>query len=304
MSDSISIGWFGPTHNQWDWIFGHFRNVTLLTERSVKDWIASQSQASQLRQVDSTPVFIAAIDTRFEPVLDLVKNLDPSLAQNPSDAISIPWCVLLGEDWVGHRRTYPLPETIQTFYWYEWYDRVLPWLVEQSQPRLESTSTDTMASTIKRKPSLRVQRLIDASLSMDRRRRDKSTENSIRLALVVTESATVRQLWCEALSQYEILCVSTTPENLELWVWPDIIILDMDSEPLVVRERQSTEEIGDARGQLVRRIANQFTKATIIVADPFPRWDDWKTLKNCGADLMVAKPFQLPGILDALERQS
>ena len=302
MSDSISIGWFGPTHNQWDWILGHFRQVTLLTERNVEDWIASQSQASHLNPANSTPVLIAAIESRFEPALDFVKSLDPSVAPNPTNAMSMPWCVLLGDDWVGHRRTYPLPETMQTFYWYEWYDRVFPWLVDQSHVRTSNPSNNPGASANLRKLSPRVQRLIDASLSMDNRLRcNKSNGNSIKMALVVTATATTRQLWCDALTRQAIQCVATTPENDELWANPDMLVVDIESEPWIVRERQQTGENECTRSSLVRRLASQFPKATMIVADAFPRWDTWKTLKDCGADLIVAKPFQLPGILDTLE---
>ena len=302
MSDSISIGWFGPTHNQWDWILGHFHHVTFLTERNVEDWLASQSQASEANQTNATPVFIAVIESRFEPAMDLVKGLNEAIISNSTKALSIPWCVLLGDDWVGHRRTYPLPETMQTFYWYEWYDRIFPWLVDQSHGRTAKSITDPDASIHPRKLSPRVQRVIDASLSMDNRLRcNKSNRSSIKMALVVTETATTRQLWCDALSSYEIQCVATTPENLELWANPDILVVDIESEPWIVRERQQEGENGCARGSLVRRLASQFPKATMIVADAFPRWDTWKALHECGADLMVAKPFQLPGILDTLE---
>ncbi len=303
MSDSISIGWFGPTHNQWDWILGHFHRVTLLTDRNVEDWITSQSQASHSNPANSPPVLIAAIESRFEPALEFVKSLDPSVAANPTKALSLPWCVLLGDDWVGHRRTYPLPETMPTFYWYEWYDRVFPWLLDQSQGGTSKPVTDPVASTNPRKLSPRVQRLIDASLSIDNRLRcNKSGGNSIKMAMIVTATATTRQLWCDALSRHEIQCIATTPENLELWANPDMLVVDIESEPWIVRERQQASENGCARGSLIRRLASQFPKATMIVADAFPRWDTWKTLKDCGADFIVAKPFQLPGILDTLEK--
>lgn len=302
MSDSISIGWFGPTHNQWDWILGHFRHVTLLTERNVEGWIASASQLTHSNPADSTPVLIGAIESRFESAMNFVKSLDPSVAPNPTNTLSMPWCVLLGDDWVGHRRTYPLPETMQTFYWYECYDRVFPWLVDQSLCKTLKPTTDPDASNNPRKLSPRVQRLIDASLSMDNRLRgNKSNGNSIKMALVVTATAATRQLWCDALSRHEIQCVATTPENLELWANPDMVVVDIESEPWIVRERQRTGENGCAMGSLVRRLASQFPNATIIVADAFPRWDTWKKLQAFGADLIVAKPFQMSGILDTLK---
>ncbi len=301
MSDSIEIGWLGPTHNHWDWIIGHFRQVTFLTERNVEDWIVSKSQAAQLGHANSTPVLLAAIESRFEPLMDVVRGFEKNLAPITSHASSMPWCLLLGDDWVGHRRTFPLPESIQTFYWYEWYDRVLPWLVDQSHASLATSADDSAPSTNKRKLSPRVQRLIDASLSMDSRLSCSiKAQNSIKMAIIVTETATTRQLWCDALSRQGIQCVATTPENLEWWATPDIIVVDIEFEPWIVRVSNLIGENGDARGNLVRRLAEQFPMATVIAVDAFPRWETWKTLKDCGADLIVAKPFQLPGILDTL----
>ena len=293
MSDSIAIGWFGPTHDHWDWILGHFRDVTVLADRDVEDWVFLHSQSSGSDRTMPTHALLVALESRFEPAVDFVKRRD--------QPCSMPWCVLLGDDWVGHRRTFPLPETLPTFYWYELFDRMLPWLVNLSHAAPKESSTVSSNSVGNRRVSPRVQRWIDTSLAMECRLRDShSTANTIELALVVTETATTRQLWCDAFARYKIQCVATAPTHIELWAKPDVIVIDLESEPLAVRERHLAEDGGGPRACLVRKVAQQFPDAIIVVADPFPRWDDWKTLKQWGADILVAKPFQFAGILDTI----
>ncbi len=300
MSDSIAIGWFGPTHDHWDWILGHFREVTLLTDQNVEDWVFLQSRAASSDTPGPPQALLVAIESRFEPAVNFVKGLEQPVAPVGVKTCAIPWGVLLGDDWVGHRRTFPLPETMQTFYWYELYDRVLPWLVNLTHDTPNESSTVSSNPAGNRKVSPRVQRLIDTSLAVESRlTANKSTANPIELALVVTETTTTRQLWCDAFERYKIQCVATTPTQFELWAKPDVIVIDIESEPLAVRERH-LEENGGPRACLVRKVAQQFPDAIVVVAEPFPRWEDWRILKQWGADIIVAKPFQLAGILDTI----
>ncbi|HUP80501.1 MAG TPA: hypothetical protein VM260_18275, partial [Pirellula sp.] len=163
---------------------------------------------------------------------------------------------------------------------------------------LTESSVDSANAVGKRRTSPRVQRLIDVSLSLDGKRYHcKSASNPIELALVVTETAATRQLWCEAFARYKIQCVATTPTFVGLWAKPDFIVIDIESEPLVVRQRQL--DCGRT-GCLVRKLAEQFPEAFIVVADAFPRWENWKILKQSGADILVGKPFQLAGIRNSL----
>ena len=297
MSGSITIGWFGPTNDHWEWILGHFRDVTLLTARNVEDWVLLQSNALRSNKL-ARPALLVAIESRFDPAIDFLMGLEQTVAPTDNKTQTMPWCIMLGDDWVGHRRTYPLAESLQTFYWYELHDRLLPWLINASPAVSTESSTDSANAVGKRRASPRVQRLIDVSLSLDGKRNDcKSASNAIELALVVTETAATRQLWCEAFARYKIQCVATTPTFVDLWAKPDVIVIDIESEPLVVRQRQL--DCGRT-GCLVRKLAEQFPDSIIVVADPFPRWENWKILRESGADILVGKPFQLAGIRSSL----
>lgn len=297
MSESISIGWYGPSNDNWGWILGHFRDVTLLTDRNVEDWLAFQSQASD--QASQASALLIAIDSRVEPEIGLIKQLEENVAPGNGKVRAVPTGVLLGDDWVGHRRTNPLPETLLTFYWYELYDRILPWLGDLSSGP-ETQTMESNAAGSKRKVSPRVQRVIDTSLSIESRLGCYTSAG--QLALVVAETAATRQLWCETLARHEIQSVATTPQNLSLWTKPDFIIVDLESAPLEVRKQHANSEDGSPEEKLVEKLASQFPEATLLVADAFPRWENWRDLKFAGADILVPKPFQLTGILDTLVR--
>ena len=298
MSESISIGWYGPSNDYWGWILSHFRDVTLLTDRNVEDWLAFQSQASD--QASHASALLIAIDSRVEPETGLIKQLEQNVAPGNGAARAVPTGVLLGDDWVGHRRTNPLPETLVTFYWYELYDRVLPWLGDLSSFGQSMETSETNAAGSKRKVSPRVQRVIDTSLSIESRL--GCYAGAGQLALVIAETAATRQLWCETLARHEIQSVATTPQNLSLWTKPDFIIVDLESAPLKVRKQHANSDDGIPEGKLIERLASQFPEATLVVADAFPRWENWLDLKQEGADILVGKPFQLTGILDTLVR--
>ena len=289
MSDSIPIGWLGPTNDHWGWILSHFRNVSTLMPKDMEEWITSQTGA----------LLIVAIESRFDPAIEFVQQLEKSFTPIDDKTRAMSCCLLLGSDWAGHRRTDPLPESLATFYWYELYDRLFPWLVNESTREPFAKPIQSNITSNKRPVGPRVQRFIESSLSIESRL-SRSKAKPIKLALIVAETATTRQLWCETLSPHEIQCVATTPDNFELWTDPDLVVLDMESEPLAIRELQLAEEDDGYRGRTIRKLASQFPAATILVADAFPRWETWKTLLHLGADIIVAKPFQLTGILDTL----
>lgn len=303
MSNSRTIGWFGPKHAHWEWMLGHFRDVVLLTDRNVEDWFHSQSDFSpQSMRVTIPPsVLLVAIDSRFDPSLDLVKRIEQNAAPNSTEGSSVPWAVVLGEDWVGHRRTHPLPESLQSFYWYELFDRLIPWIVGLSHSADPLASTELSGNANKRPVSPRVQRVIDTSVSIGSRLKDGSgCLKPIRMAIVVSETATTRQRWFDSLTLHDIQCLATTPENVDLWTTPDIIVVDLESEPLEMQQARIETGLESPRVTLVRKLSNQFPDATLLVADAFPRWEIWSILSLAGADILVAKPYQLTGILDTL----
>ncbi len=307
MSQSIAIGWLGPTHDCWHWILSHFRDVTLLTDRSAPSWLELQSQASSESEPRVNAVLLLALESRSDDRLQFLGQFEQHVAPNSSVAKSVALGVLLGNDWVGHRRTFPLPESLHTFYWYELYDRLLPWLMSNSPDLEPDIPGDANGVGSKRRISPRVQRWIDTSMAIDKRlhpqpsmQSPKRVANTLSMAMIVTETALSRQLWSDGFSSQGIHCIATTPNHLEVWANPDLIVVDLESAPLEVQQAYDPECEGTPRERLVRQLKRQFPNAVLLVAEAFPRWETWNALQDCGADLMVAKPFQFTGIVDTL----
>ena len=284
-------------------MLGHFCNVVLLTDRNVENWFHSRSELNSKSAAESnaSSVLLVAIESRFDAAMELIKRLEQHAALNDLKEGGLPWAIVLGDDWVGHRRTHPLSETLQSFYWYELYDRLIPWIIGLSHSADPMASTDPSGNASKRRVSPRVQRVIETSVSIASRLRNvAAVSNPIRMAMVVSETATTRQLWYDALTSHGIQSLATIPENVDLWAKPDIIVVDLESEPLVMQEAQVSSGMESRRVTLVRKLSTQFPEATLLVADAFPRWETWSNLRQAGADILVAKPYQLTGILDTL----
>ncbi|MCY2980822.1 MAG: hypothetical protein NTU79_19330 [Planctomycetota bacterium] len=308
MTTPISIGWFGPKVEAWEWILKHFEDLTILREQDIESWL-SQRRVDSLGEMNRRCALMLASDFRTDRIVELVRRLEQRGAPESSPMGFVPWCLLLGTDWSGHRRTQPLPETWHTFYWYELYDRLFPWLAGIANSDSGSKPPAIAPLAGNRKVSPRVQRWIDSALAMKNRRtvadRSSSESNSrpqsIQLALILAENADTRAVWTDGLSRRNIHCVCTVPTQLDIWVQPDIIIVDLDRPPLKVAARNGFgDKFDTALESTLDQLNRQFPKACRVVADPFPRWQTWERLYDSGADFLIGKPYCLDGILDSL----
>ncbi|MEQ1825792.1 MAG: hypothetical protein ABL921_07585 [Pirellula sp.] len=222
-------------------------------------------------------------------------QLEESNSQEPSQ--SIKWCMLLGDDWVGHRRTNPLPDEWPIYYWYELYDRILPWAMEL----ISTTSQRALQSNPSaRKNNPRVQRWLDASQSI--RGIARGTDKPFQLGLVISETEATRDLWTQSLAGHGIRCVGATPLELYLWMDPDLIVVDLEAEPVAlcmgIQDRDDVLSCGVT--SLVRQLKTQFPNAVQIVMNSFPRWQTWQSLQASGADIVLAKPAFFDGAMHTL----
>jgi hypothetical protein len=129
MTRSIEIGWYGPTHDCWGWALEHFRDVVVLRQQDIAKWIEDHSGSRYTGNKDATALLLFASDHRTDATADLIRSLDLKNASTETTSQSmLAWGLMLGTDWSGHRRTHPLPDAWNTFYWYELHDRLLPWL--------------------------------------------------------------------------------------------------------------------------------------------------------------------------------
>ena len=292
MSSNLSVGWFGPTNDAWEWILGHFEDRIDLREQDISPWLHRSSTVDGLSPHDTQSVLLFACEHRSDSTIDLVKRFD-------AKGISIPWGIVLGTDWSGHRRTLPLPEVWQTFYWYELYDRLMPWMRSVATPVSQLAEASVSSAAGKRKISPRVQRWIDASNQTLVQNGTGHATTAQPMALVVAQTSETRQLWKDALGRRNLPCVAVNPSQLDLWVEPSIVVVDLDAQPLE-QVTSGGEMVLTSQLELHERIRTLFPTALQVVPDAFPRWERWSRLQASGADILVAKPYYVDGILDTV----
>jgi hypothetical protein len=307
MTSSIEIGWYGPTQDCWGWMLEHFRDVVVLRQQDIGKWIEDHSGSRSVANDDATALLLFASDHRTDATMDVIRSLDLKYATAETTSQSmLPWGLALGTDWSGHRRTQPLPDAWNTFYWYELHDRLLPWLgqLDLSKEYPSKQSSDVAASSQGRKPSVRVQRWIDSMMISKNLRTSQATKP--RLALVVVDQMEIKQLWVDALGRHQIQTVCAAPDQTDFWLEPDWIVIDLAKPPLdstLVNDEHGLEGSSgsDPLAKALVRLTDQFPQSIKVVVDGFPRWDRWNDLQSKGADLLVAKPYHIEGLIDTLQ---
>jgi hypothetical protein len=207
MSDPLTVGWFRPGSSSraledspWNWLQNQFGDLQVLDHDRLLGWLQGSA-----RVAGSPPnVLLIGLEDRYDRMAlteieaELAKTNAPISATSPmkkSNASKrkpadkpaakigrpessqsswgnhVPLAFLLGNDWHGHRRTSPLPDGIPTFYWYQWYDRIYPWLTEISRQATSGLWTD--ASSGWRIPWMLERSNWESSVLCDHRRADR-----------------------------------------------------------------------------------------------------------------------------------
>jgi hypothetical protein len=301
MTAPLSIAWYGPTDGYWAWILRHFRDVRFLRVNDL----------GALDTVNASVVVLTADHRCDEHAIEAARSLDRLHSSNPfknqdSQPSPAPWCLLLGTDWSGHRRTNPLPESWRTFYWYELFDRMMPWLMGLSVHGESKAMENTSSISGQRKLSPRVQRWIDNCLEANGEWDSHNAPKPFKLGLVVAETSFTRDVWMESLARRGVQAAATTPDRLDLWLEPELIIVDLESEPLVHQtlSRKGNDDRSTVCERVVKRLRLQYPTSIQIVTTPFPRWDAWQSLDALGVDVLVGKPYFVDGLLSGLSRMA
>jgi hypothetical protein len=303
----LDIGWFGPVDGRWMGLLDHFSCIEVLDRATATEWLqAPASDRSLLVGLEhrSDDRLAWLLDMASTPRVEGTKKKKSSSKRSgaskdtPSPIQPIDWsrqvhmaCVL-GEDWVGHRRTFPLPESIEAFYWYQWYDQVIPWVCWESD---SSWVTENGLSSGFTK-GLRIQRIEADADRFATWRGCQKTQSllSNRIAWVLSDRDSGIELWQGMLESYGIRTLGSRVDQLHGLLNADLILVDCSAG---VGFGRSTSI--DA---LVKRLRREQPDAFLVVIDPFVGMDRWQSYCDQGVDAMAGKPFSLQGILCSWER--
>ena len=283
-----TIGWVGPQDHYWEWVREHLPQVENVPAEQAMDWYRLQRgvlavalegrQDSRLTLVDQLQLFSSSPNTTSAHAKPKAKR---ALDKDISPSSHSPWFVILGEDWTGHRRTCPLHEGNVSFYWYELFDQLLPWV-------------STLLPTSVHLSDRRVDRILE---SASRPIAPSSLNTS---ALIRTDIATDSELWRDLLSAMGIMPLDLPWNGRGARVSPDVIIMDLEERPRA-SVSSSTARI-DRWIEEWSDLKTRFPEAMRVAVDSFPRWDDWKQLMEIGVDVLLPKPFSPYGLQWSLQQ--
>ena len=283
-----TIGWVGPRDHYWEWIREHLPQVENVPAEQAMDWYKLQRgvlavaldgrQDSRLALVNQLSLFSSSPTATSPHAKPKAKR---AVDKDVGPSSRSPWFVILGEDWAGHRRTYPLHEGIVSFYWHELFDQLLPWV-------------STLSPTSVHLSDRRVDRILEAAS------RSIAPSSFKTFALIRTDIATDSELWIDLLSRMGILSLDLPWNGRGARVSPDLIIMDLEARP-----RAS----GNAPAYRIDRwiedwsdLKARFPESMRVAVDSFPRWDDWKQLIEIGVDVLLPKPFSPFGLQWSLQQ--
>jgi len=318
----VKLAWFGPTHGCWDWLLQHFEHVTLLSETDVRDWLKQQSDISKTVPIKagtlktgasknsgaksakntdaknkatsniSDAVLLAAFEHRSDPRLNVWHS---ALAEFPTT--SSRFATVLGSDWQGHRRTFPLTDATESFYWFQFFDRIVPWVLRNDLGEQHSQIEPPAASV--RKSTLtggsggtnpRVSRLLELNAWYPNALGVLADQN--HLAWIVSDHREHRLAWQETLLSYGVRTVASLPGEAQFWATPDLIVIDCST-----RDDHPSESISQAMRDILIPTRDMYPDAYLVFSDPFPTWGRWESLLELGVDALVPRPADFVGTL-------
>lgn len=292
MNHPLVVGWYGPSDGPWEWIQSRFKQTMILDERSLEDWLTTTPARSESR----SKVLLVAMENRSDA--NMLARIEPHLTSPPASSSLVtangttptPMAIILGDDWHGHRRTYPLPERMLSFYWYQWYDRIFPWLSEISGHGLKArTATPKRKTAIVSASDTAPWRV---SWSMDRTQWQASMLKESQLqgsiAWILTDHGDQRDLWRDTCESVGMRVVASRLDSDPPWIDPQLIVVDC-----VSRSGETDRLIETAIGASRQRHPD----AMLSVVASFPTWAQWSHWQSLGVDAILPRPAALQGFL-------
>jgi hypothetical protein len=315
MKPHLCVGWWGPSQGPWEWIQSQFERTTLVNRQTVDHWL----NGSREREDCSRRVVLIGIEHRSdrEPLAWLEQRLLSDKSSQEKFSTNPPLGILLGNDWHGHRRTHPLPEGIPTFYWYQWYDRIFPWLSEVIATDLQEVAgtPKTKRSSHRRKEATLSQSLPNESVpwriqwAMERtswqssmlsnchQDRNSHQDQDHPLAWVITDHRSQSEMWQDSCQSVGMRVVASRWDRDPPSLQPQLIVVDCVSRhlgPELVCDPSNSEESIESVAQRARK---QHPEAFLAVVSPFPAWSEWSKWQQLGVDAVLPRPSAVQGFL-------
>lgn len=299
--NSTILGWCGPTDPAWRSLLDSIPtsllpNIDILRPCDLIDWINEPTEPSQSlkrtsKKQSSNKRVLIACEHRNDQTLTLIEQLlKPKPRSQQKISNPAPFALVLGEDWQGHRRTYPLPDTLETFYWYEWFDKTLPWiLLDQPQPNDLKTHRQIELNR-------RVARILHSNeqLSLHLTAPDIQNHLSKSLWWILADQPDTSTFWCNLFESYGVRTVGSLLNEPYPQLQPDCILLAPQARTIDhTTSIQPPKEILNS----LTRLREDHPTAFLALISPFPRLCDWPQLQSAGLNAITGYPNSPQGLL-------
>lgn len=292
MNHPLVVGWYGPSDGPWEWIQSRFKQRVLLDDRSIEDWLTTKPAPSKI----SSKVLLVAMEYRSDATI--LSRIEPYLTSTPASSSLVtakgttptPMAIVLGNDWHGHRRTYPLPERVLSFYWYQWYDRIFPWLSEMSSQEIKVRTVAPKRKTAIVSESDTTPWRVAWSMERMQWQTSMLKESQLHgsIAWILTDHGDQRELWRDTCESVGMRVVSSRLDSDPPWIDPQLIVVDC-----VSRSEESDRLIETA----IIASRQRHPDALLAVATSFPTWAQWSHWQSLGVDAILPRPAALQGFL-------
>ena len=305
--NSTILGWCGPTDPAWRSLLDSVPNslvpnIDILRPCDLTDWINEPTERSQppkrthIKQGSNKRLLIAC-EHRNDPTLTLIEQfLKPKPRSLPKSSNTPPFALVLGEDWQGHRRTFPLPDTLETFYWYEWFDKTLPWIL-LDPPQTNDRKLNRQANLNPRgELNPRVARILNSNEQLSRHLTTSNSENQLTASLwwILSDQPDTATFWCSLLENFGARTVGSLLNEPHPHIQPDCILLAPQARtPENTTSVQPPQELLKSLTVLREDHPNAF----LALISPFPRLSDWTHLHHAGLNAITGYPTSPQGLL-------
>lgn len=331
MTTPRSLGWYGPIEAPWSRLLGHLFQVEPIAFDRLAGWLERSSQ-----ELKRPRVLLVALEHRSDPRWPQFESQWESWRRDTAtQGRSEPSVALiLGGDWQGHRRTLPLPEGMESMYWFQWYDRVLPWVAQAMSAAIQPASVEPNAapktasksasksgrvkkSSKEVRPvgspvssgsvvSTRQQRILHQTAWLRSMRENLGRQN--RLAWVITDCVSHQEFWIDSLQAAGVRGVATRWEDTPPRLQPELIVFDTSSRDPWGEQGASMRSLdvwpmircNENEASLRSRVAQvrrHHPKAMLAVVEPFPDWNRWLAWEELGVDVVLPRPCSIEGFL-------
>lgn len=305
--NSTILGWCGPTDPAWRSLLDSIPtallpNIDILRPCDLIDWINEPTEISQtpkrtLKKQGPSKRLLIACEHRNDPTLTLIEQILKPKPRSPQKSSNIPpFALVLGEDWKGHRRTFPLPDTLETFYWYEWFDKTLPWIF-LDQPQANDRKLNRQANLNPRRDlNPRVARILNSNEQFSRYLTTSNTPSRLTASLwwILSDQPDTSNFWCNLLESFGARTVGSLLNEPHPQLQPDCILLAPQAR--TPENSTSVHPPEDILNSL-RALREDHPNAFLTLISPFPRLSDWPHLHRAGLNAITGYPNSPQGLL-------